>query len=590
MFIMGVAVLLFVTEWLPVDLVAILLMLSLVLSGVITPEEGVAGFSNSATLTVAFMFVLSAALLKTGALQYVGPRLADVFRKSYTGGLMLMMLAVALISAFINNTPVVAIFIPVIMKVAKISGQSPSKLLIPLSYASIFGGTCSLIGTSTNILVSGIAEKSGLEPFSMFLLTPVGGLLLIAGILYMVFIGIRILPGHEAESNLEQKFGVRDYLAEIELGAEADSVEKKIMEAPLVRQLDLDIIEVRRANGNRHYLPQGDLVLKAGDVLKVRCNMDKLLLLKEKEQLKATASIRINDNHFTDKNTSLVELVIMSKSEFEGKTLRQLDFRRKYRAAPLAIKHREEVLHERLQDVPLQPGDIILAEVKTHYLDNLKEQEKQQESPFIVLSEAGTTEFNRKKFYKVAAIGSAVILAATFNVLPIMIAVIAGAALLVLTGCLDMKDFYHAIEWKVVFLLAGALSLGVAMENSGLAGTIAGGLVEQLGPWGPAAILSGLYLVTSALTEMMSNNATAALVAPIAIAMAASLGVSPLPFLLAVTFAASASFMTPVGYQTNTMIYAAGQYKFRDFLKVGTFLNLLFWLLASFLIPFFFPF
>ena len=587
---MGAAVLLFVTEWLPADLVAILLMVSLVFSGVITPEEGVAGFSNSATLTVAFMFVLSAALLKTGALQYVGPRLGQVFQKSYIGGLVLMMLSVALISAFINNTPVVAIFIPVIMKVAKVSGQSPSKLLIPLSYASIFGGTCSLIGTSTNILVSGIAEKSGLEPFSMFLLTPVGGLLLIAGILYMVFIGIRILPGHQSEGNLEQKFGVRDYLAEIELGAQADSVEKKIMEAPLVRQLDLDIIEVRRANGNRHYLPQGDLVLKAGDVLKVRCNMDKMLLLKEKEQLSSTASIRINNNHFTDKNTTLVELVIMSKSEFEGKTLRQLDFRRKYRAAPLAIKHREEVLHEKLQDVPLQPGDIILAEVKTHYLDNLKEQEKQQQSPFIVLSEAGTSDFNRKKFYKVAAIGAAVILAATFNILPIMMAVIAGAALFVLTGCLDMKDFYHAIEWKVVFLLAGALSLGAAMENSGLASILAGGLVEQLGPWGPAAILSGIYLVTSMLTEMMSNNATAALVAPIAIATAASLGVSPLPFLLAVTFAASASFMTPVGYQTNTMIYAAGQYKFKDFLKVGTFLNLLFWLLASFLIPFFFPF
>lgn len=582
--------LLFVTEWLPVDLVAILIMISLVFSGVISPEEGVAGFSNSATLTVAFMFVLSAALLKTGALQYVGPRLAGVFRTSYTGGLIFMMLAVALISAFINNTPVVAIFIPVIIQVAQATGQSPSKLLIPLSYASIFGGTCSLIGTSTNILVSGIAEESGLEPFSMFLLSPVGLLLLIAGILYMVLLGVRMLPDHKTESSLEQKFGVRDYLAEIELGEQAVSVQKKIMEAPLIRQLDLDVIEVRRANGNRHYLPQGDLVLLAGDVLKVRCNMDKMLLLKEQAQMGPEASMRINNNYFTDKNTTLVELVITSRSEFEGKTLRQLDFRRKYRAVPLAIKHREEILHEKLQEVALQPGDLILAEVKTHYLDNLKEMEKQQESPFIVLSEAGTTDFNRTNFYKVALIGAGVILAATFNIASIMMAIIAGAALLVLTRCISMKDFYHAIEWKVVFLLAGALSLGVAMQKSGLAASIAGGLIENLGPWGPVAILSGLYLVTSMLTEMMSNNATAALVAPIAIATAASLGVNPLPFLLAVTFAASASFMTPVGYQTNTMIYSAGQYKFRDFLKVGTLLNLLFWLLASFLIPFFFPF
>ncbi len=584
------AVLLFVTEWLPVDLVAILILLGLVFGGVISPEEGVAGFSNSATLTVAFMFVLSAALLKTGALQHVGPRLARVFSKSYIGGLVLMMVFVALISAFINNTPVVAIFIPVVMQVAKASGQSPSKLLIPLSYASIFGGTCSLIGTSTNILVSGIAEESGLEPFSMFLLTPVGVILTVVGILYMVVVGVRVLPGESAESNLEQKFGVRDYLAEIELAENSDSVQKKIMEAPLVRQLNLEIIEVRRLNGNRHYLPPGDLVLQAGDVLKVRCNIEKMLLLKKREQFSSTATIRINDNFFDDKNTTLVELVITAKSEFEGKTLRKLDFRRKYRAVPLAIKHREEILHENLQEVALQPGDLILAEVKTHYLDNLKELEKQQESPFIVLSEAGTTDFNRKNFYKVAVIGAGVILTATFNIFPIMISVIAGATLLVLTRCLNMKDFYNAIEWKVVFLLAGALSLGVAMQKSGLAGSIAGGLVENLGPWGPVAILSGLYLLTSLLTEIMSNNATAALLAPIAIATAASLGVSPLPFLLAVTFAASASFMTPVGYQTNTMIYSAGQYKFKDFLKVGTLLNLLFWLIASFLIPFFFPF
>ena len=588
--IIGAAVLLFVTEWLAIDLVAILIMVSLVVSGVITPEEGVAGFSNSATLTVAFMFVLSASLLKTGALQHIGPHLASVFRKTYTGGLVLLMLSVAFISAFINNTPVVAIFIPVIMQVARTAGQSPSKILIPLSYASIFGGTCSLIGTSTNILVSGIAEESGLPPFSMFLLSPVGLLLLVAGVLYMVIFGVRMLPDHKPEDSLEQKFAVRDYLAEMQLGEQADSVGKKIMEAPLVRQLELDVIEVRRANGNRHYLPQGDLVLQAGDVLKVRCNMNKMLLLKEQEQANGTASIRINNNYFTDKNTTLVELVITAKSEFEGKTLRQLDFRRKYRAVPLAIKHREEILHEKLQEVALQPGDLILAEVKTHYLDKLKEQEKQQESPFIVLSEAGTATFNRKNFYKVAVIGAGVILAATFDILPIMIAVIAGSALLVLSRCIDMKDFYSAIEWKVVFLLAGALSLGVAMQKSGLAGYIAGGLVEQLGPLGPVAILSGLYLLTSMLTEMMSNNATAALIAPIAIATAASLGVSPLPFLLAVTFAASASFMTPVGYQTNTMIYSAGQYKFKDFLKVGTLLNLLFWLLASFLIPFFFPF
>lgn len=585
-----VAITLFVTEWLSVDLVAILIMVSLVLTGVVSPEEGVAGFSNSATLTVAFMFILSAALLKTGALQQIGPRLTKVFDRSYITGLIIMMLAIALVSAFINNTPVVAIFIPVIMQVAQRTGQSPSKLLIPLSYASIFGGTCTLIGTSTNILVSGIAEKSGLPSFSMFLMAPVGLFLLLGGILYMVFVGSKVLPNRKQESDLENKFSVRDYLAEIQLNEMSDSVGKKIMDAPLVREMELDIIEVRRANGNRHYLPPGDLVLRPDDTLKVRFNMSKMILLKEQAKINPTSAISINNNQLTDKNTTLVELIITSKSEFDGKSLKELDFRRKFRAVPLAIKHREEVLHERLQEVVLQPGDLILAEVKTHYLDNLKEMEKQQQSPFIVISESGLTDFNRKDFAKVAVIGTAVILLATFEIVPIMIGTIAGAALLVLSGCINMKEFYNAIEWKVVFLLAGALSLGVAMQNSGLARMIADGLVEFLGPLGPVAIVSGLYLSTSLLTEIMSNNATAALIAPIAIAMAASLGISPLPFLMAVTFAASASFMTPVGYQTNTMIYSAGQYKFADFFKVGAFLNLLFWILASVLIPFFYPF
>ena len=585
-----VAVILFATEWLSIDLVAILIMISLVLTGIITPDEGVAGFSNNATLTVAFMFVLSAALLKTGALQQIGPRLTTIFQKSHLWGMVLMMAVVALVSAFINNTPVVAIFIPVVMQVAQGIGQSPSKLLIPLSYASIFGGACTLIGTSTNILVSGIALKSGLEPFSMFLLAPMGLVLLLAGIVYMAVFGIGILPDRKQETDLENKFSVRDYLAEIKLSELSDSIGKKIMDAPLVRQLELDIIEVRRANGNTHYLPPGDLVLRPDDTLKVRFNMDKMIMLKEQAKVSPAAAISINNNPLTDTNTTLVELIITSKSEFDGKSLKELDFRRKYRAVPLAIKHREEVLHERLQDVPLQPGDLILAEVKTHFLDNLKELEKKQESPFIVLSEAGMTDFNRRNFYIVAGVGAAVIIAATLEIVPIMIATITGAALLVLSRCINMKDFYNAIEWKVVFLLAGALSLGVAMENSGLANMIAGGILEYLGPLGPVAVISGIYLITVLLTELMSNNATAALIAPIAIAMAGTMQVSPLPFLMAVTFAASAGFMSPVGYQTHMMIYSAGQYRFKDFLKVGSLLSLIFWILASLLIPYFYPF
>jgi len=278
------AIILFVTEIISIDLVALLIMVVLILTQVITPEQGVEGFSNSATITVAFMFVLSAALLKTGALQYMAQKLAKTFRYNFKLGIILMMVLIATISAFINNTPVVAVFIPVIIQIAHTSGQSPSKMLIPLSFASIFGGTCTLIGTSTNILVGGIAEKYSQITISMFELTPMGILFLIVGIGYMVLIGQRLLPERWVEKDLKTKFSMRNYLSEIELLETSDSVNKKIMESELVKELDLDIIEVRRIK-NKFTLPPGDFVLLVHDVLKVRCDVEKIKLLKDRVRI-----------------------------------------------------------------------------------------------------------------------------------------------------------------------------------------------------------------------------------------------------------------------------------------------------------------
>jgi di/tricarboxylate transporter len=578
-----VAVILFVTERLPIALVALLVMTTLLLGGIITPDEGLAGFSNMATVTIAALFVLSAGLFKTGAVNFAGTFLARLGKRSFWLALIVMMPAIAGLSAFINHTAVVAIFIPIMLGLARDIKVSPSRLLMPLAFASMFGGACTLIGSSTNILVNSIAKQFGEPPFGMFEFARLGLILFGTGFLYMLGIGTRMIPEREAEE-LRVTSVKGTYLTEIVVQPEAEFLGKMLLESPLVQDLDIEGLEVYRGE-MRLRLPPAEVVLQAGDLLRVRCDVEKI---KKLQELKGIALKSEQEQKSVDKQKEenlLVEAVIAPNSILVGKSLKQARFLSVFGATAHAIRHRGTTMRDDLETTRLYPGDVLLIEVSPERLDYLREY-----NVFVVVSEVALPTFRKRRLLMALAIICGVVSTAALGLLPIEISAITGAVLLVLTRCLTLGEATRAIDWEVIFLLAGVLTLGKAMEKTGAAPLLANMLVATIGTWGPAALVSAFYLLTSLFTELMSNKATVALLAPIAIATAHSLGVDARPFLMAVTFAGSATFMTPVGHQVNTLIYGPGHFRFTDFLRVGTPLNIMFWVLASLLIPSFWPF
>lgn len=582
--VLGLAVFLFVTEKLPVDLVALVVMGLLLVSGIITPAQGLSGFSNTATITVGAMFILSAGLFKTGAVSFLGTFVNKIFQKSFLVAMLVVMILVGVLSAFINNTPVIAIFLPILLGVARETHISASKILMPISFASMFGGVCTLIGTSTNILVSSIAEEQGIRAFSMFEFAPLGLIMFAVGTTYMLIVGIKLIPERRGEGDLTETFALNEYLTEIVILPEAASVGQKIKNAAIVKDLDISILEIRREDEIIHQ-PGPEVVLMADDVLLVRCDLEKIRAMQEREGIRLKPQAKWGDESISSEDFRLLEVVIAPSSGLVGRTLKTSNFRENYGATVLALRHRGRLLREKISDTELSAGDLLLVEIHLERLNAFK-----RNDDFIITSESATVEFRRNKVFIAIAVVAGVVLAASLGFAPIVAAAVIGAILLILFRCITLDEAYQAIDWKIIFLLAGVLSLGVALEQTGAARLIASNLVTSVGTVHLIALVSAFYLLTSVLTEMMSNNATAALLAPIAIATAATLGVNPQPFLMAVTFAASASFMTPVGYQTNTMIYGPGQYKFFDFVKVGTPLNIIFWLMATFLIPVFWEF
>jgi len=574
------AVALFISEKYPIDFVALLVLGALLLFGLITPQEGISGFSNPATVTVGAMFILSAGLQKTGATAAVG-RLMVRFGRSYFTALVVIMGTITVISAFVNNTAAVAVFIPLVMIVANRRQIAASKLLIPLSYASQFGGVCTLIGTSTNLLVSSISDEAGYGAFSMFEFSRMGLILFVAGVLFFLLFGRWLLPERKAQE-LAVIYQLGEYITEMRVAENSPLVGKSVLESRLGQDHDVTVLRLLHVT-KAVWAPLRQAV-SGGDVLLVRGKIRELMRLRDSARLQLNAEFKLRDETLQTEDLRLVQALVAPGSNLVGQTLKELDFRKRYEALVLAIQRRGEPIQEKLNSIRFRLGDALLIQAHEDQIRKLRDDEN-----LIVLDEVGGVPLKHKAPL-VFGILAAVVGLAALDILPILVTSIVGCVAMVLTRCLRLDEAYEAINWQVIFLLAGILPLGIAMQKSGAAGLIAERAVGMVGDMGPVAVLAVVYLMTSVMTDTMSNNAAAVLLAPIAISTAQQIGVDPRPFLMAITFAASTGFSTPVGYQTNTMIYNPGGYRYTDFLRTGVPLSILFWILSVIFIPRFWSF
>jgi di/tricarboxylate transporter len=581
--ILIIAIVLFATEWIRMDVVALMVLLTLGLTGLVTIEEAFAGFNNPAVITVAAMFVISAGITNTGALGRIGEKLVRLASGSETRLIAMVMLMVALFSAFINNIGATAVLMPVVISISRRLKLSPSKLLIPLAFGSLLGGVCTLIGTPPNILMSALLTEFTGEGFGIFSFAPVGLPILAVGILYMAVIGRRLLPQRKS-GTLTEVYQVKEYITEVEILEDSPLAEKTITGSNLERDFNLKVRAIQRGK-QKIPQPHRNRKLHKGDILFLEGDPEGILKLRE---TKGVQVIPERDNpppEGLSKETVVVEASLTPTSDLGGRTLRDVRFRDTHGLNVLAIWRRGAPVVKKVDHVTLEFGDVLLLQGSEERIVHLG-----KEHGFLLLGGVPPVPYRpRRAPIALATLALVIALAAT-GTMPIMFSATLGALIMVLSACLTPQEAYESIDWRIIILIAGTLPLGLAMQNSGAAGLLADHIIGTIGPLGPWVVLAAVILVTSLLTEIMSHAAAAVLIAPIAYNAAVQLSVSPKPFFMAVAIAASSCFMTPISHQSNALVMGPGGYHFTDFTRVGAPLNMLVWLIASLLIPLVFPF
>ena len=576
---------LLITEKIPIDLTAIGIMVVLTVTGILSPKEAVAGFANPAVITVGAMFLISQAMVRTGAVGFIGERIIEYSKGNAKFAMILTLLIVAVASAFINNTPIVVLFIPILFTLSCKYNFSPSKFLIPLSYASILAGTCTLIGTSTNIIVSDLSDMYGYGQIGMFELSSLGVPIALLGLVLIYFLGPLIMPEHAAPTCELDDRPDRRYLTEFVIPPESPLIGMDPLNAFAEDYESFEVFEVAR--DSRILYPERDRIkLAPSDLLLVKGSANDFVSVFREEIVELPHAFQKQDLTTDSDDAIVAELIIPPQSGLLGQKLLETSLGVSQDIHIIAVKRRSLLYTEqRIEKMKLRVGDIILVQCSEMTLKQLRGQ-----VDFIIVEDVHHELINKKKAPWAFTIFLGLIIAASTGLADIMVCALAALFLLILTGCLQFRDAYRSIQGDVLLLIVGTIALGTAMDKTGAVKLYAEHFLSLFQGLRPEAVLGGIMILTSISTQLMSNNATAVLLVPIAISTALSLGVNPKPFIIAVCFGASACYATYIGYQTNLLVYSPGRYRFTDYLKLGIPLNLLVIILGTFFIPKLWPF
>jgi di/tricarboxylate transporter len=581
--IIAAAVALFATEKLRVDVIALLALLAVALTGLVTPQQAFAGFSSPAVITVWAVYIVSGGLFKTGVADMLGERIIRLAGTSEPRLIAVIMVTCGTMSAFMNNIGATAVLLPAVVGISRRSKVPLSRLLIPLSFSSLMGGNMTLIGTPPNVLATSILADRGLATFSFFDFTPMGMVVFATGILYMVLIGRHLLPVRQTEEEREQAYKLREYVSEVRVLPESPLAGQTLVESQLGAKYDLTIMAIIRDGQVRTPLHR-ETRIQPDDLLVVESSAKNLIEARD------ALGLTIESEHVPEltsldrENLRIVEATLAPRSSMAGRTLREARFRDRYGFTALAVWRHGEVIAKRLRDVKLRFGDALLLQGPRHQLATLHESDD-----FLVLEPVVLELRRRGRAPLAVAIMVLVLALASLARFPISMAMVIGSVLMVLTGCLTMDEAYQSIEWRSVFLIAGMLPLGTAMDVTGTARFLASLIVGVVGGLGPIAVLAAIYIMAGLITEPMSNAAATVLMVPIAIDVALGMGANPQTFVLATVIGASTSFLTPVGHQANVLVFGPGGYRFFDYTRVGGPLNVAILLSTLLFLPILWP-